>query len=56
MNLSIVKPGLHIVLVPLVISTTGNTGNSNASYVIGGIIAILILAYLVFSLLKPDKF
>ncbi len=31
-------------------------GNGNLSYLIGGFIAILLMGYLVFSLLHPDKF
>jgi K+-transporting ATPase KdpF subunit len=32
------------------------TSTSPAGYVIGGIIALLILAYLVYSLIRPEKF
>jgi len=30
--------------------------NGPASYLIGGIIALLILGYLIYTLLRPDKF
>jgi K+-transporting ATPase KdpF subunit len=30
--------------------------NSPVSYLIGGIIALLILGYLIYTLLRPDKF
>ena len=30
--------------------------NNHASYLIGGIIALLILGYLIYTLLHPDKF
>jgi K+-transporting ATPase KdpF subunit len=30
--------------------------NSNAGYVIGAIIALFILGYLLYSLIKPEKF
>jgi K+-transporting ATPase KdpF subunit len=30
--------------------------NGPVSYLIGGIIAILILGYLIYTLLRPDKF
>jgi K+-transporting ATPase KdpF subunit len=32
------------------------TSNSSVSYIIGGIIALLILGYLIYTLLHPDKF
>ncbi len=46
---------LMLVVVPL--SHSGQTEMSNANwYVIGAIIAFLIMGYLVYSLLKPEKF
>jgi len=30
--------------------------NGPASYLIGGIVALLIMGYLIYSLLKPEKF
>jgi K+-transporting ATPase KdpF subunit len=30
--------------------------NGSESYIIGGIIALLILGYLIYTLLRPDKF
>jgi K+-transporting ATPase KdpF subunit len=30
--------------------------NNHVSYIIGGIIALLILGYLIYTLLRPDKF
>ena len=30
--------------------------NSSISYILGGIIALLIFAYLIYTLLRPDKF
>jgi len=30
--------------------------NGSASYIIGGIIALLILGYLIYTLLRPEKF
>ena len=30
--------------------------NGRGSYIIGGIIALLILVYLIYTLLRPDKF
>jgi K+-transporting ATPase KdpF subunit len=44
---------LSLVVVPEELNTSGS---NTASYVIGIIVAFMILAYLVYSLLKPDKF
>jgi K+-transporting ATPase KdpF subunit len=30
--------------------------NGNVSYIVGAIIALLILGYLIYTLLRPDKF
>ena len=30
--------------------------NGSVSYIIGGIVALLILGYLIYTLLRPDKF
>ena len=32
------------------------SSNSPVSYIIGGIIALLIMGYLIYTLLKPEKF
>lgn len=40
-----------LLVTPRTIETNNSTG-----YTIGGAIAILILAYLVYSLIKPEKF
>jgi K+-transporting ATPase KdpF subunit len=42
------------VIVPLQSDTA--VSNSPVSYLIGGIIALLILGYLIYTLLRPDKF
>jgi K+-transporting ATPase KdpF subunit len=42
-------------LVLLVRPETASSTNS-VSYIIGGIIALLILGYLIYTLLRPDKF
>jgi K+-transporting ATPase KdpF subunit len=43
--------------VPILLTAANYSGmNSRTSYVIGAIIALLILGYLVFSLIKPEKF
>jgi K+-transporting ATPase KdpF subunit len=42
-------------LVLLVRPETASSHNP-VSYIIGGIIALLILGYLIYTLLRPDKF
>ena len=45
-------------LVKIAIPGGGNpdSSGSQAGYIIGGLIALLILGYLVYSLFKPEKF
>lgn len=38
------------------VPVNGSFVNGTAGYLVGGIIAVLIMAYLVYSLLKPEKF
>jgi K+-transporting ATPase KdpF subunit len=45
-----------IALVVAPIKSDGILSNGPVSYIIGGIIALLILGYLVYTLLRPDKF
>jgi K+-transporting ATPase KdpF subunit len=43
--------------VPILLTAANYSGiNSASGYIIGAIIAVLILGYLVFSLVKPEKF
>jgi len=44
-----------IAIVQLVLPEVA-LSNSRESYIIGGIIALLILGYLIYTLLRPDKF
>jgi K+-transporting ATPase KdpF subunit len=37
-------------------NSSATVANGPISYIIGGIIALLILGYLVYTLLRPDKF
>jgi K+-transporting ATPase KdpF subunit len=37
-------------------SSEGTAANGPNSYLIGGIIALLILGYLIYSLIRPEKF
>jgi K+-transporting ATPase KdpF subunit len=45
---------LSFLVVPIQPET--NVSNGPLSYLIGGIIALLILGYLIYTLLRPDKF
>jgi|GEM_PF-376575 K+-transporting ATPase KdpF subunit len=45
---------LSLLVVPIQPGT--NVSNGPLSYLIGGIIALLILGYLIYTLLRPDKF
>jgi K+-transporting ATPase KdpF subunit len=42
--------------IVLVVLPEAALSNSRESYIIGGIIALLILGYLIYTLLRPDKF
>jgi K+-transporting ATPase KdpF subunit len=44
-----------IILVVTPVSAISSS-NGNQSYLIGCVIAILIMAYLIYSLIKPEKF
>jgi len=39
----------------LVITTRSSAMHDNPGYIIGAIIALLILGYLIYSLIKPEK-
>jgi K+-transporting ATPase KdpF subunit len=43
-------------LVALPVHSDAAVSNSPLSYLIGGIIALLIMGYLIYTLLRPDKF
>jgi K+-transporting ATPase KdpF subunit len=43
-------------LVVLPVHSEAAVSNGPVSYIIGGIIALLILGYLIYTLLRPDKF
>jgi K+-transporting ATPase KdpF subunit len=45
---------LSLLVVPIQQGT--NVSNGPLSYLIGGIIALLIMGYLIYTLLRPDKF
>ncbi len=45
-----------ILMVTAPVSTDVAVSNGPISYLIGGIIALLIMGYMVYSLLKPENF
>jgi K+-transporting ATPase KdpF subunit len=45
-----------ILLAALPTSSGAAAANGPHSYLVGGIIALLIMVYLIYSLLRPDKF
>ena len=45
---------LSLVVIP--VHTETAVSNGPISYLIGGIIALLIMGYLIYTLLHPDKF
>jgi K+-transporting ATPase KdpF subunit len=46
-----------LILLSAAPASSGATvSNGPVSYLIGGVIALLILAYLVYTLIRPDKF
>lgn len=45
---------MSLLIVP--IKADPAASNGPVSYIIGGIIALLILGYLIYTLLRPDKF
>jgi K+-transporting ATPase KdpF subunit len=53
------KTKIPIALISLLVVPVNSdkaVSNSSVSYLIGGIIALLILGYLIYTLLQPDKF
>jgi K+-transporting ATPase KdpF subunit len=45
---------MSLLVVP--VHSDAAVSNSPLSYLIGGIIALLIMGYLIYTLLRPDKF
>jgi K+-transporting ATPase KdpF subunit len=45
---------ISLLVVPVSLDTAGSNGP--VSYIIGCIIALLILGYLIYSLLRPERF
>jgi len=58
-NMNIMKTKIPTSLMSLLIvrvHSDAAVSNGPISYLIGGIIALLILGYLIYTLLRPDKF
>jgi K+-transporting ATPase KdpF subunit len=45
---------MSLLIVP--VQSDPSVSNGSMSYLIGGIIALLILGYLIYTLLRPEKF
>jgi K+-transporting ATPase KdpF subunit len=45
-----------ILLATVPASSDATGANNSNSYVVGGIIALLIMGYLIYSLIRPEKF
>jgi K+-transporting ATPase KdpF subunit len=45
---------MSLVVVP--VHSDAAVSNGPVSYIVGGIIALLIMGYLIYTLLRPDKF
>ncbi len=45
---------MSLAVVP--IHSAGAAANGTVSYLIGGVIALLILGYLIYTLMHPEKF
>jgi len=50
------NPKLFMTLLIVPVTHQSSYANSSLSYLLGGIIALLILGYLIYTLLRPDKF
>ena len=48
------KSVMSLLVVP--VHSDAAVSNSPVSYLIGGIIALMIMGYLIYTLLRPDKF
>jgi K+-transporting ATPase KdpF subunit len=48
----------NMFILPAIVhpNSAATVSNGPVSYLIGGIIALLILGYLIYTLLRPDKF
>jgi K+-transporting ATPase KdpF subunit len=51
-----ITPAIIILAVPDAATSASGSEASQASYILGAVLALLILGYLIYSLLKPEKF
>jgi K+-transporting ATPase KdpF subunit len=49
-------PKLYMSLVVVPVHSVTVVSNDPISYIMGGIVALFILGYLIYTLLKPEKF
>jgi K+-transporting ATPase KdpF subunit len=56
MKLKKLTPVLTLIIVPATAQAPEIAESHRVSYFIGAVIALFILGYLIYSLLKPDKF
>ena len=56
MKSKIITLTLILLEIPYASIAASNRESYQASYVIGAVIALFILGYLIYTLLKPDKF
>jgi len=56
MKLSKLRPVSATITAPAIVPVTRIAESTQVSYMIGAVVALFILGYLVYSLLKPDKF
>jgi K+-transporting ATPase KdpF subunit len=54
MKIQLASSFLSLIVVPQ--NSDAAVSNGPISYLIGGIIALLILGYLIYTLLRPEKF
>ncbi len=45
-----------LALLPVALVESGFDKSASMGYILGGVIAFIILGYLVYSLVKPEKF
>lgn len=53
MKTTLVKSFTLLAVAP---DPSGAAANGSLSYIIGGIVALLIMGYLIYSLMRPEKF
>jgi len=56
MKLKMMTPVFTVLEIQTTLPATENPDTFQLSYIIGAIIAFMVFGYLIYSLLKPDKF